>query len=169
MSKNNGQCVGITEVYVHSLGIVEDSGVPINDLAVIKLSGTIDPDYGILNTDPLYPVMGADVFSSGWGRTGDGQQSSILLGAPVIVKPDCDVPNTYGVICAGSEFNTSSVCYGDSGADFMTKKIRNWNFIGRVRHDAETRWYTRMDAFSEFYVVTQRSDPNYFVDRTNKL
>ncbi|GAB1869856.1 CLIP domain-containing serine protease [Camponotus japonicus] len=117
-----------------------------NDIAIIKLNGSID--FRPLSVKPICLPFGSaarldqkKMVVTGWGATESGPRSQDLLQAklPLVTNEHCkDVYKRstqiwYKQLCAGGLRDVDS-CFGDSGGPLQTVGLYNGNTIRTIQH-----------------------------------
>jgi trypsin len=124
---SGGQQVGVSSITIHPDYHVTSAGIPVNDVAVWKLSAPIEgAEFAILAAAGSDPAGNSTVTTAGWGTTASGsndQPASLLkVDVSVVARDQCaadyapeEIPES--MFCAGAAGKDS--CQGDSGGPIV--------------------------------------------------
>jgi secreted trypsin-like serine protease len=130
LSSNQGETHNVVETIVHEGYSSANTG---NDIALLKVSGLINPNYirAKLPTSAVMQAAGSPgdmVVASGWGALSSGGASSDILQevtVPVVSNATCNSAAAYNgginntMICAGYQQGGKDSCQGDSGGPLV--------------------------------------------------
>ncbi|XP_046419491.1 trypsin-3-like [Neodiprion fabricii] len=127
-STSGGSVTSVSSIINHADYASNSYGIPINDIALMKLSSalTLDTTRAAIT---LYEqdqdvVVGAEAIITGWGTLTEGGSTSTTLQivtVPIISKSDCSSAYSVwgglpdGQICAAYPEGGFDACQGDSG------------------------------------------------------
>ena len=130
LSSSQGETHNVIQTIVHEGYSSASSG---NDIALLKVSGTINPNYvrAKLPTSAVMQAAGSPgdmQIVSGWGRLSSGGTSPDILQevkVPVVSNAICNSASSYNgsindtMICAGYQQGGKDSCQGDSGGPMV--------------------------------------------------
>ncbi|XP_046740509.1 trypsin-1-like [Diprion similis] len=127
-SNSGGSVTSVSSIISHSDYASNSYGIPINDIALMKLESALTLDSTraaiTLYDQDQEAEVGATAVITGWGTTTEGGSASTVLQiveVPIISKADCSsaysvyggIPD--GQICAAYTDGGKDACQGDSG------------------------------------------------------
>jgi secreted trypsin-like serine protease len=135
LSSSSGKRLGVEAIYVHEKfkhKTYNNRGIPVNDIALLKLKGDgIGAPIKPLTEkeEPRIVVSNQKAMIAGWGKTTEkGSPSLQLMQAdiPLVDRGKCNGQGAYegtvedNMLCAGTDDGSQDSCTGDSGGP-MTK------------------------------------------------
>jgi secreted trypsin-like serine protease len=137
----------------------------VNDIALMKLSSPISySDYIVpacIPTSTLSNISGMSSIATGWGSTGAGGVTKVLMqvSMPVWADSQCKAKyssmNPADAFCAGG--SGKDTCQGDSGGPVVVLSNGKWQLVGLTSHgyDCTTGGvYTRVSYFNSWISQT---------------
>ena len=171
-----GEQRAVAEVIVHEQYVSEqDAGVPVHDIALVRLASAFSPTDGALVDLPPseavadeYSQPGACGVVTGWGIMREGGSTVPdrlqFVDLPVVDEAACAAAYDSGAadsavtgdhVCAGYRQGGAGTCNGDGGGPLVVSGPDGWMQVGIVSWG---QGCGRLDAYDVFTRVSQYSE-----------